>query len=174
MRYWVCFLVTRIYWKTLSVLAFLELLLCYRASFTMIFLVFVAKYFPAAIHWMLASPLKIHTWEAHRTSGRWWGTLGEDEVMRVEPPWWDQCPHQRPRALPAPPEGHSRKTPAVPQEEVLTSPGIHQSLGPGRPACRTMRSKYLLLTGHLGCGVCYGSSNGLKPVCGDFLFFSLQ
>lgn len=78
-----------------------------------------------------------------------------------------------PRVLPGCPEGHSRETPSVTQEEGLTSPGIRQSLDARYPACRTARSKCLLLTSHLIRSVCYGSSNRLKPVSGDFFFSSV-
>lgn len=72
------------------------------------------------------------------------------------------------RALPAPPEGHSWKPLSVPEEEVPTSPRALRSLDPPRPASRTGRSRRLLLTRHLVCGACWGSSNAPKPVLGNF------
>ena len=48
------------------------------------------------------------------------GPLGGDEVMRVGPPCWDQCPHNRDIRAPSPSPtwGHSKKTPSVNQEEA--------------------------------------------------------
>lgn len=129
----------------------------------MIFLVFVVKYTLNA-----CVLLQIHMWEPNPQGD---GALWEETRSQG----WS--PHdgllRDPRVLPGFPEGHSRETPSVTQEEGLTSPGIRQSLDARYPACRTAKSKCLLLTSHLIRIVCYGSSNGLKPVSGDFFFPSV-